>query len=472
MKSLAEQVGFDVDKNASTNPAGLFRLPGSYHPGVGVYGQVITLSSTRHSLNGLKDDCGIVPQTKPRGHRRSAKSTPRSAYGTRQWSKGASASLARRRCDILRRVIVSREDVHSREVLLYIWHNYALQIFGRQADDLAYGLNEQFASRKGSLSKCEVGCIIRSNWRQARSAKGPYRYKDSTFFEKADLTPEEIRAYKHTKHTAARSHNTPGYVSPSRRRAQEKKAAEIERIQNLYRHGRVGLYKRFPMLSIAEIARRTGKTPKTVRKYIQPIKNAIEREKEWKKFCEFVREAVVIAKKQREETLKATKATDWKNTGNNNAYYADRDRYDVLRAMDQYCRKCRTGHHPRKADMANLKNFAKLLMDTRYYSAIWHMANYVQICRRLNDLSRHIGLAITVHGALYQKLSTYPDMRLKDPTPNDYVRRKWGLDDPPEQPTSVKNSGIPEGEKPEWMKEENSEIYRATQRLKDLWKIA
>ncbi|MCD8125134.1 MAG: hypothetical protein LUE23_08910 [Lachnospiraceae bacterium] len=469
MKKLAKQVGFKVDKKASTNPAGLFRLPGSYHPGVGVYGQVITLSSAQNDLNGLKDACGIVYQAKSWRNRGSAKSTSRSTHKARQWSEDDSISLARRRCDILCRVITTREKVFSREVLLFLWHNYALQIFGGEADDLARALNERFASQKGSLSRCEVECIIRSNWRQARSEKGPYRYTDDRFFEEADLTPEETKAYKRT---GARSQNSSDYVAPARRRAQAKKAAEIERIQNYYRHGRVGLYKRFPMLTIAEIARRTGKTPKTVRKYIQPIKKAIEREKKWRKLCKFVREAVVIAKKQREETLKDAKATDWEDSGKNNAYYADRDRDDVLRAIDQYCCKCRTGHRPGMEDMDNLMSFTQLLLGSRHYTAIWHMENYVRVCRRLNELGKHVGLVIAVHGALYRKLSTYPDMRLKDPAPNEYMRRKWGLDDPPEQPASVTNSGIPEGEKPEWMKEENSEIYRATQRLKELWKIA
>lgn len=296
--------GYKVDTPASCGANRIFRIPGTYNPNAHIFSQCVRLHGTHVPVQDLQ---GALQITFPKKENIGAKNSGSSSQNTKKKKPGTSftsieqdpCSLYRRRCWIIKQIIKSGRPVESRENLLFLYHNFAMNIPGSKEVEEVFALNQLFPQ---PLKDREIWALIKCNIKK----KG-YSYQDAAFFEKADMTADEIQAYYAYKGTVHKNKNR---ARDTRRK--EKKVELVSKIQRLYRYGRTKKYKDMPVLSVKEIAKKAGCSANTVYKYTKAIQQGIDRENRYKEICRQLRVFRKMKKEERDSLLKEKENYDKK----------------------------------------------------------------------------------------------------------------------------------------------------------------
>lgn len=343
-KPLAKKSGFIIDQSASNNINRIFRIPGTYNPEAGVFSQCVRLSKEKYSLPALQKQLCITFDRKEHNSQiplniSDRKKRMKSNVKTRVFD-GLPASVLHRRCKIIEHIVKSGRDVFSRENLLFLYHNFALLLPDVNAETAVHELNQYFPV---PLKEREINSLIRCT-----TKKEGYYYQDETFFEKASMTKEEINLYYSYKKQNATSKN---HARNARRK--ENKQNKIKQIQFLYRHGRTKKFKEYPMLSVKEIAKKTGSSVNTVYKYTDSIKKGIERKDFYLSICEKLKELRKKKNNILNEYKKSGILSDQKNI---QKYIKVRTEYEAVCYAENICLMKKNSTCPGRNDIENLYN--------------------------------------------------------------------------------------------------------------------
>lgn len=299
MQIFVDEQGMIVDKVASTGINRIFRIPGTYNPNAHVFSQCIRLSKHRYPLQELqcflsidlkkKDFCSAINRNVISCNKKESNSSLQ-AKCSHPMKEYNSFSVCRRRCRVIESIIRSGREVESRENLLFLYHNFALSVPDMDADLAVYQLNRLFPM---PLKDREIKALIKCN-----TKKEGYLYTDTSFFEKAAMTNDEISSYYSFKGSDSTSKNRARDM-----RRKEKKQKQIQLIQRLYRYGRTKKYKGLDVVPVKEIARKAQCSVNTVYKYTASIRQGIEREKKYQEACTYMKKIRRSKQKEKEKLL-------------------------------------------------------------------------------------------------------------------------------------------------------------------------
>lgn len=251
----------DIDMASSIKLDAIFRVPGTYNTKSKCYSIPIILDSTRRNLNELKRILNISYQNSKNKSKSKTKSKILNKKFKTRYQNSYSV-ICDARIKTIEHEVLYNPHIYSRNMLLFVYHNEALQKYSLQeARDMIIQLNSQF---QNPVKNHEINATIRKNEQKLASTGKPYRFNNQTFLEKTSFDASAIAYYKNLSQSDKTDSNR-----ARNERTREKHIKENNQIYKLYKMG----------YSDKQIANLTTRNVKTIQKRLKRTK-AIECKKE------------------------------------------------------------------------------------------------------------------------------------------------------------------------------------------------
>lgn len=400
-ENIAKEQGFSVDISASSGMNRLYRIPGTYNSAGHIYSQCVRIAKERRTIpqlqeilsiqfesretisdkkNGKRSDFsnavfGAGKEEKRNDFKNNKKPKRRNDFSDNNSISIHQAWLMRRRCQIIEEVVHSGRPVQSRETLLFLYHNFAMFIPEVDEEEAVFQLNQCFME---PIKTREIHALIKCNQK-----KEGYYYTDEKFFEKAWLTTEEIQTYcalqrgtvsygnknrenlfidcgQALNETATSKKNTKDKNRARDTRRKTKKEKTITAVQEMYRYGRAKKYAYMKPMSIREIAEKAGCCVNTVKKYIEPIRQGLERELLYRQLCEQIKQ---LRKAKKEEKEKFLETELHKNRGAYWNYIIIRLQHEALCYAYNVMMTRKKSNRPKRKEMEDLWNAVEIILN-------------------------------------------------------------------------------------------------------------